>query len=249
MQTVKNPLMRAALAEALGVFVLVFGGAAAVCADAYYGMPGLGDSGLGVLGVALAGGFALMVAVYLSAGISGGHVNPAVTFGLLLAGKCTGRQAVAYWIFQFLGAVAAGIAVWAIFPVFRGTAPYLGTPMYVSEAGMPGALGMVKALGVETVLTFLLAIVVMMTAFHPRRAAKQMFGFCIGATAVVIGVIAAKHTGGAVNPARYFGPAVVSGEVSQLLVYFAGPLLGGAVAGVVFRLLYDEPDTGSAATE
>lgn len=66
---------------------------------------------------------------------------------------------------------------------------------------------------------------------------------------MVIGVIAAKHTGGAVNPARYFGPAVVSGEVSQLLVYFAGPLLGGAVAGVVFRLLYDEPDTGSAATE
>lgn len=245
----KNPLMRAALAEALGVFVLVFGGAAAVCADAYYSMPGLGDSGLGVLGVALAGGFALMVAVYLSAGISGGHVNPAITLGLLLAGKCTGRQAVAYWIFQFLGAVAAGIAVWALFPIFRGTAPYLGTPMYVSEAGMPGALGMVKAVGVEAVLTFLLAIVVMMTAFHQRRAAKQLFGLSIGATVVVIGLIAAKHTGGAVNPARYFGPAVVSGELSQLLVYFTGPFLGGAIAGILFRLLFDEPESGLAASE
>ena len=245
----KGPLMRAALAEALGVFVLVFGGSAAVCADAYYRMPGLGDSGLGVLGVALAGGFGLMVAVYLSAGISGGHVNPAVTFALLLAGRCTGRQAVSYWVFQFIGAVAAGIAVWALFPVFRGMAPYLGTPMYVSEAGMPGALGMVKAIGVETVLTFVLVIVVMMTAFHPRRAAKQLFGLCIGATAVVIGLVAAKHTGGAVNPARYFGPAVVSGEVSQLLVYFAGPLLGGAVAGFVFRFLYDEPQDGGRTAE
>lgn len=245
----KNPLMRAGLTEALGTFVLVFGGAAAVCADAYYGLPGLGDARLGVLGVALAGGFAVMIAVYLSAGISGGHVNPAVTFGLLLAGKCSGRQAVTYWLFQFLGAVAAGIAVWAIFPVFRGVAPYLGTPSYVSEAGMPGALGMVKALGVETVVTFLLAIVVMMTAFHPRRAAKQMFGLAIGATVVVIGLLAAKHTGGAANPARYFGPAAVSGELSQLIVYFVGPLLGGAVAGLVFRFLFDEPETSTAGAE
>lgn len=245
----KNPLMRAGLAEALGTFVLVFGGAAAVCADAYYGMPGLGDSRLGVLGVALSGGFAVMVAVYLSAGISGGHVNPAITFGLLLAGKCTGRQAVTYWIFQFLGAVAAGIAVWAIFPVFRGVAPYLGTPAYVSEAGMPGALGMVKAIGVEMTLTFLLAIVVMMTAFHPRRSAKQMFGLCIGATVVVIGLLAAKHTGGAVNPARYFGPAAVSGELTQLVVYFVGPLLGGGIAGLIFRFLFDEPGESAAGRE
>lgn len=245
----KNPLIRAGLAEALGTFLLVFGGAAAVCADAYYGLPGLGDARLGVLGVALAGGFAVMIAVYLSAGISGGHVNPAVTFGLLLAGKCSGRQAVTYWVFQLLGAVAAGIAVWAIFPVFRGVAPYLGTPAYVSEAGMPGALGMVKAIGVETTMTFLLAIVVMMTAFHPRRAAKQLFGLTIGATVVVIGLLAAKHTGGAVNPARYFGPAAVSGELSQLIVYFVGPFLGGAVAGLVFRFLFDEPETSMAGAE
>jgi glycerol uptake facilitator-like aquaporin len=118
----------------------------------------------------------------------------------------------------------------------------LGTPAYVSDPSLPGAIGPVKAIGVEAVLTFLLAIVVMMTAFHPRRAAKQMFGLCIGATAAVTGILGAQHTGGAVNPARYFGPAVVSGEVSQLLVYFVGPLLGGAIAGLVFRLLFDEKE-------
>jgi MIP family channel proteins len=236
-----NPLVRASIAEALGVFVLVFVGAGAVCANAYLASP-QGTGGLGVLGVSAAGGLGLMAAVYLTAGLSGAHLNPAITLGLWLAGRCSAKQAWFYWIFQFLGAIAAGVAVWAFFPGVRATPPYLGTPAYVSDPSLPGAIGPVKAIGVEAVLTFLLAIVVMMTAFHPRRAAKQMFGLCIGATAAVAGILGAQHTGGAVNPARYFGPAVVSGEVSQLLVYFVGPLLGGAIAGLVFRLLFDEKE-------
>lgn len=234
-----NPLLRASLAEALGVFVLVFVGAGAVCANAYLtGPDGLG--GVGLIGVSAAGGLGLMVAVYMTAGLSGAHLNPAVTLGLLLAGRCSAKQASFYWVFQLLGAVAAGIAVWAFFPGVRSAPPYLGTPSYVADPGMRGAIGPVKAIGVEMVLTFLLAMVVMMTAFHPRRAAKQMFGLCIGATAAFGGILGAEHTGGALNPARYFGPAVVAGEVSQLLVYFVGPLLGGAVAGLVFRFLFDE---------
>lgn len=237
-------LFRAGIAEALGVFMLTFIGGSAICMNAFMKLPGIGGptDGFGVLGIALAHGFALMLAVYMFASRSGAHINPAVTIGLFLIGKVKANQMLTYVFMQLVGAVIGGLGVLAMFTMFKDNAPYLGHLSYNADS-----LSMVKAIGIEAMLTFVLMLTVLMTAVDSSKSARQMFGFCIG-MAVFLGImIGDKYTGAAMNPARYFGTAAVSGRLDQLLVYFIGPIVGAVIAAFVYKFFLEEKNAVAAA--
>ncbi len=199
------------IAEFIGTFTLIFIGVGAIANN-----PGL-------LGVALAHGLAIAVMVSATGGISGGHLNPAVTFGLLIGGKVDIKTAVAYWIAQLAGAAAAGFLLLAIFKpeiVAAGT-PDLGSGVSVTT----GIL-------VEAVLTFFLVFVVYGSAVDAR--APKIGGLAIGLTVALDILFGGPISGAAMNPARTFGPALASGHWNNHLVYWIGPMLGGAIAGLVY---------------
>jgi len=240
----ENNLFRAGIAEALGVFFLVFVGGSAICMDAFMKLPGVapatGIVGIGFVGIALAHGLALMAAIYMTAGKSGAHINPAVSIGLWAIGKINANRMLVYVVLQLVGAVIAGVAIWAMFSMFKSNAPYLGNPSYIDDPSSDYALSMVKAIGIEALLTFLLMTVVLNTAVDAGRTARQMFGIAIGLTVTFCILIAGPYTGAAMNPARYFGTAVVSGKLSQLAVYFVGPIVGALIASFFYKLFMEE---------
>jgi MIP family channel proteins len=211
-----NQNLKAALAEMIGTFTLTFIGAGAGALA--------GASGGGLLAVALAHGVALMVIVYAWGAVSGAHVNPAVTFGLAIAGKMDWMKAIYYWIAQFVGAALAAYLL--AYLVGAGTG--LGATIGSLTSTDP-----VKAIILEAVLTFFLVTAVFGTAVAGRNgnAAGLAIGFVLAMDILMGGPL----TGASMNPARTFGPALATGDFSYLWMYLAGPLLGGAAAG----LLYD----------
>lgn len=204
------------VAELIGTFALTFIGASA------------GVAGAGLVGVALAHGFVLAVLVYVFGHISGTHVNPAVTFGLALNGTIKWGQAVYYWIAQFLGALLAAFLVQTF---FGGIAAGATTgPLTASAPGM--------AMLVEMVLTFFLVN----TVLHAAVAGKAgpFAGWAIGTTLAFAILAGGGFTGASLNPARTLGPALFTGAIldpNTYLVYFAGPLLGAALAVGLFTFL------------
>lgn len=213
----KASLTKQCVAEFIGTFALIFIGIGAI-----YNLGGLEKNG-GLLGIALAHGLAIAVMVSATAGISGGHLNPAVTFGLMLADKIDLKGAIAYWVAQLAGAVAAA---WTCLVVLDTTAVFNGTP----------ALGKDVTLGhgvvIEAVLTFFLVFVVFGSAVDER--APKIGGLAIGLTVALDILFGGPLTGAAMNPARTFGPAVVGGQWAHHYIYWAGPLLGGGLAGLIY---------------
>lgn len=224
------------VAEAIGTFILCFIGAGAICMAT---MKGAGYEGL--LGIAVAHGIALSVAVSATMGVSGGHVNPAVTVGLLLTKRISLPDAIAYIVAQLAGATVAGVLVLAIFKGMLtpdGASVIevagLGTPAYDADT-----LTMGKAILIEAVLTFLLVTAVFGTAVDPR--APKIGGFGIGLIICADILVGGPLTGAAMNPARTFGPGIVaffSGNLpafwSQHAVYWLGPVIGGGIAALVY---------------
>lgn len=228
------------VAEALGTFALCFLGAGAICMATYQ------DAGYaGLVGVAIAHGIALSIGVSATMNVSGGHVNPAVTVAMLLTGRIKAPDAIQYIIAQCAGATVAGILVLAIFGGLTTPAPTgstgesvinacgLGTPFYAA----PITMG--KAILIEAGLTFMLVFAIFGTAVDPR--APKIGGFGIGLTICADILLGGPLTGAAMNPARTFGPGIVatlSGNLpqfwSQHLVYWIGPILGGAVAAIIY---------------
>jgi aquaporin Z len=211
------------VAEFFATFALVFIGAGAVIVDAMSG----GEAGL--VGVALAHGVVLAVMVTMTMAISGGHVNPAVTFGLWVARKIGAKQAGLYIVAQVAGAVVGALLLRALFPVGAGDATSWGLPRispYVSFT---------QAVVIEAVLTMFLVSAVFGTAVSPQ--APKVGGFGIGLVLVFDILAAGPLTGAAMNPARALGPAVAANDWTAQAVYWVGPLLGGAVAAVVWGWL------------
>lgn len=205
--------LKRALAELIGTFTLVFIGA------------GTGAQTGAMVAVALAHGVALMVIVLSWGAISGAHVNPAVTLGAALTGKISWARGVSYWIAQFLGAILAAYALLYLLPDPGG----LGATVGSLTAGAP-----VKAIVVEAILTFFLVTAVFATAIAGRNGAVP--GLAIGLTLTMDILAGGPLTGASMNPARTLGPALATGDLSYLWIYLVGPLLGGAVAA----LLYDK---------
>ncbi len=216
-----HSLSRRAFAEALGTFGLVFFGAGSV---AVQGMP---NGASGILGIALAHGLVLAILVTALLGISGGHLNPAVTIGLLVARRTEGRTAAAYIVAQLVGAVLGALLLQALFPIGSVRGVSLGTPT------IGNAVQFHQAILMEAAMAFLLVSAVFGTCVNP--ASPRIGGFGIGLALTVDILVGGPLTGAAVNPARAFGPALVSGNWVAHAAYWVGPILGGIIAALVWE--------------
>jgi len=215
------------VAEFVGTFTLVFVGVGAIAMA--------GDGSAGLLAVALAHGLALVVMISAVAAVSGGHLNPAVSFGLWLAGKLPLGGLIGYVIAQVLGALAATAMILAALPE-QVRAVSLGSP-----ALAPG-VGVGSAIVLEAVLTFFLVFTVYGTAVD--RRAPRVGGLFIGLSVTMGILVAGPATGAALNPARHLGPALVAGGefLAQAWLYWVGPLLGGALAALLYSRVLEEPE-------
>ncbi|MCI4064560.1 aquaporin [Micromonospora sp. R77] len=212
------------LAEFLGTLLLVFFGVGSVIAARVQG---------GVVVVALAFGFVMLALVYAIGPLSGSHVNPAVTLGVLLSGKISLLGAVAYWVVQFLGATVAAFILWGLtrWGDVVDQSGALGTNGYGAHINAGGAAVL------ETVLTFLFVLVVLVVTSRAEYAAFA--GVPIGLANAAAHLVGVTLDGTSINPARSFGPAVFEGGTAlrQLWVFIVFPLLGGALAALVAPLV------------
>jgi MIP family channel proteins len=216
-----SSLPRRSIAEALGTFALVFIGTAVVASKFYP------DANFGVFGIAVAHAIVLSVMVTATMSISGGHLNPAVTIGLLVARRVDSRTAVAYIISQLVGAILASLLVKAIYPAGVTKPIALGTPAIANNILFS------QAITIEAILTFFLVSAVFGTCVNPD--APKVGGFGVGMVLMFDILVGGPLTGSAVNPARAFGPALVSGQWVGQVVYWVGPILGGIVAALLWE--------------
>lgn len=229
--------MRKLLAELIGTFSLVlFGCGAAVIS----GISVTGPSGIGLLGISFAFGLAVVVMAYAIGGISGCHINPAITISMLVAGKIKAGEAVQYIIGQLIGAVLASGVLYLIqkgSPGFMMGEWALGSNGW--GEGYLGGYNMTSAFITEAVLTFLFLIVIFGTT--SKWGNGTMAGLAIGLTLVLIHLVAIPVTGTSVNPARSFGPAVFAQgrALTQLWLFIAAPIVGGIAAALVWKGLFE----------
>lgn len=212
--------IRILTAEFLGTFALVFVSTGVIVTDT------LRPGNVGLLGVALAQATVLAVMVTALMRISGAHFNPAVTVGLWLANRVDAKTAGQYIGTQLVAAVAAAFLVLAIFPQAAVQATQVGVP------GIAAELGMIDAILIEAVLTFFLVSAVFGTVVSSE--APAVGGFGIGVVLLFAVLIGGPLTGAALNPARAFGPALVSGAWTGHAAFWIGPMLGGLVGAVVW---------------
>ena len=209
--------LRPLVAEFIGTFALIFVGIGAIK-----------TAGHDVLAVALAHGLTIAAFVAATLHISGGQLNPAVTFGLVCGGHMTVGAAIRYWIAQCLGGISAAFICLSL---FGPDVVVNGTPQL--------AIGLTPGQGIliEGILTFFLVFVVHGTAVDTRS--RTPAALAIGAT-ITLGILfGGPLTGAAMNPARVLGPAVAAGFWKAHYVYWIGPLLGGALGGLVYRVFIE----------
>ncbi|CAO2815437.1 unnamed protein product [Amaranthus hypochondriacus] len=230
--------IKAYIAEFISTLLFVFAGVGSciaynkLTADAALS-PG------GLVAVAVCHGFALFVAVAVGANISGGHVNPAVTFGLAVGGQITILTGIFYWVAQLAGSVVGCF-------LLKAATGGLTTPIHSVAAG----LGAVEAVVMEIVVTFALVYTVYATAVDPKKGsigivAPIAIGFIVGANILAAG----PFSGGSMNPARSFGPAVASGDFQDHWVYWVGPLVGGGLAGLIYGNVFMQQDHAPLSSE
>lgn len=223
-----NEHTRALLAEACGTFWFFFVGAGTI-------LTVTAASAGGLLEIALAHGITLAVAISSFGALSGGHFNPAVTFGLALAGRHPWARVPTYWAAQLAGGLAAGFALRLVFDSAIATVDktHLGTPT------LGAAITPTAGIAIEAVLTLFLVWAVYGTAVSPL--APRIAGFGIGLTVMTDILVGGPLTGAAMNPARYVATAVPAAFFDNWYVYWIGPLLGAAIAGLSIRYLLAPP--------
>ena len=223
---------RRSFVELLGTFALVFVGAGTIMA--------LGpQADAGTLEVALATGLVIAVMVSAVGHISGGHFNPAITFGFILTRRISAPLGLIYWVAQMLGGVLAALLLRWIFPAANRDAANLGAPArHTVDLG--------AALVLEAIGTFFLVWVVYAMVSDPRSTYSAVAGLCIGLVITFDMLLAYPLTGGAFNPARAFGPQLVSGSWTDAWIWYVGPLAGGAIAALLYDELYLRPGSPEA---
>ena len=215
-------LWRRAAAEGLAAFALVFAGCGAIIANQQY------HGALGSVGISLVFGLIIMVMIYATGHLSGAHINPSVTIAFTLTRHFSARDAVAYIAAQLTGATLASLVLLGVWPAKPA---HLGATVPTVAAG--------SAFLYEAVLTAFLMFVIMAVATDTRAvgaAAAIAIGGVIGLDALFGGPV----TGASMNPARSFGPALVSGEWKDFWVYLGGPIVGAAVGALAYQLVRGE---------
>jgi MIP family channel proteins len=206
------------LAEFVGAFALTFVGAGAIVAT----------QGSNLVGIAFAHGLTIAVMVIAVGHISGGHFNPAVTIAMLFTKKISVPLGLLYIIAQLLGSIFGAFLLVSSFPENIYSTVALGTPMVSPAITVPNALV------IEAVLTFFLVFVIFGAAIDGRNHMKAIAGLAIGLTVTLDILMGGPLTGAAMNPARAFGTALLSGTWTNHLIYWFGPIIGGIIAGLVY---------------
>ncbi len=201
----------------VGTFALVFAGCGAIVVDA-------GGAGLGPIGVALAFGLVVTIMVYATGHLSGAHLNPAVTLAFAAVGRFPLRQVPAYVAGQCLAALAAALLLALLFGAGTG----LGTTLPTGSAA--------QSIAVEVTFTAFLMFVIMAVATD-ARATGAAAGIAIGGAVALAALVGGPISGASLNPARSLGPALVTGNLTQIWIYLLGPILGALVGGLTYKVL------------
>ena len=219
--------MKKYFAEFIGTAVLTLLG----CGTAVF--VGCGEPA-GVAATALAFGLSVIAMAYTIGGISGCHINPAITLGVVLSKRMTWKDACGYWCGQILGGIAGAAILFGIIAL-TGAPGAMGDPAGLGANGVANAGGPWGALVVECVATLLFVLVVL-GATDAKKGAGNFAGLAIGLALVLIHLVCINLTGTSVNPARSFGPALFVGgdALANVWVFFAGPLVGGALAACIW---------------
>jgi aquaporin Z len=224
------PLNTRLVAEYIGTFWLVLGGCGSAVLAATF--PGVG---IGLLGVSLAFGLTVLTMAYAIGHISGCHLNPAVTLGLAVSGRFKAGDVVPYWIAQVLGAVTAAALLYLIASGKAGFELSGGLASNGYGEHSPGKYSLYAGFLTELVMTFMFLMIIL--GVTDRRAPQGFAPLAIGLALTLIHLISIPVTNTSVNPARSTGPALIVGAwaLQQLWLFWVAPLIGAALAGVVYR--------------
>ncbi|MYF99087.1 aquaporin [Candidatus Poribacteria bacterium] len=218
--------LRYLVAEFIGTFALIFIGAGALAINVG-----------GLLEVALAHGFVVVGFIYAYGHISGSHINPAVTLGLLVAGEIQWSVAISYWIVQFAGGIAGALMLRVILPMETD----LGvTVLTTVETGGAFTVTPIMGLFVEIILTFFLVNMIFNTDVSGK--AGNFAGLAIGLTLIFLILMGGPLTRASLNPARTLGPAIAAGNYVDLWLYLVGPFVGGVLAALLYIGVFKEQD-------
>lgn len=210
---------KALVAEAIGTFALIFIGAGA-------GALGVG----GLLGVAFAHGLVVLAFCYAYGHLSGNHINPAVTIGLLAAGEISAAKAAAYIVSQLIGGTLGAFALQFCLGAQSGT---------LGATNLTPGVSPVQGFVIEAILTFFLVNTILNAAVSGKAGGHA--GLAIGLTLVFAIVMGGPLTGASLNPARTLGPAIVTGNFADLWVYLVGPPVGAIVAALLYKTVLSKP--------
>ncbi|WP_285830468.1 aquaporin [Streptomyces meridianus] len=230
--------MRTVVSEFLGTLLLVFFAVGAAVLGAEY---------IGTVGIALGFGFLMLALIYTFGPISGSHLNPAVTLGMLIGKRIALRTAIEYWVAQLAGAIAGAALLLLLAKQVPGleTSGAFGTNGYGDRSALRVDTG--GAFFAEVMMTFLLVFVWLAVTHH--LTVTGFGGLAIGLCMTVVHLVGIPLTGTSVNPWRSFGPAIFAGgdALSQLWLFIVAPLVGGALAAVVHRVTHLDALAGMGA--
>lgn len=223
--------MKKYIAEMLGTMVLVLMGCGtAVSLSCASADPNLAAT---VVGTALAFGLSVVAMAYTIGGISGCHINPAITLGCFLSGRMTGKDAGMYIVFQVIGAIIGSAILWML----TSQSGLTGTGANACQEGV----SVIGGLLAEIVFTFVFVLVVLGTT-DSTKGAGNFAGLAIGLTLVLVHLACIRYTGTSVNPARSIGPALFQGgeALSQLWIFIAGPFIGSILSAGVWKIFAEK---------
>ena len=241
MTSLVNP--RNWFAEAIATYALVFFGPLSIILSVVVFGDGLSIES--IIMISLGHGAVIGLMVYAFGHISGAHINPAVTIPMMITKKISVQDGIGYIIFQLLGAIIAALSLKAILPE-------LGAKVNFGTQGGPSELlnsSIMAGITVEIILTFFLVTVIFLTAVH-KKAPAGIHGISIGGMVFLLHLVGVPLTGASMNPARTFGPALISGFWELHWLYWVAPIIGGIIAGVIMNYVFvnkAEPKTKSVS--
>ena len=241
MTSLVNP--RNWFAEAIATYALVFFGPLSIILSVVAFGDGLSIES--IIMISLGHGAVIGLMVYAFGHISGAHINPAVTIPMMITKKISVQDGIGYIIFQLIGAIVAALSLKAILPE-------LGSKVNFGTQGGPSELlnsSIIAGVTVEIILTFFLVTVIFLTAVH-KKAPAGIHGISIGGMVFLLHLVGVPLTGASMNPARTFGPALVSGFWELHWLYWVAPIIGGIIAGVIMNYVFvnkAEPKTKSVS--